>query len=56
MYAQTPNSQTQDGNIAISRFMSGTRTAFENAAGQVRVAAVEHSGSGQQRRRYAGLC
>lgn len=37
MYAQTQNSQTQDGNVAISRFMSATRTAFMNDDGDVQV-------------------
>ena len=30
MFARTKNSQQQQGNIAISRFLAGTRTAFDN--------------------------
>jgi len=35
IYARTKNSQQQNGNIAISRFLAGTQTAFMNASGQV---------------------
>jgi iron complex outermembrane receptor protein len=35
MFARTSNTQGQGGNIAISRFLAGTRTGFMNAAGVV---------------------
>lgn len=36
-YSQTQNSQGQDGNIAISKFLAATHTAFMNSAGAVSV-------------------
>ena len=36
-YSQTQNSNRQEGNIAISRFLAATRTGFQNASGAVRV-------------------
>ena len=34
-YSQTQNSQGQDGNVAISKFLAATHTAFMNSAGAV---------------------
>lgn len=52
MYARTRNSQNQDGNVAISRYLAGTKTAFMNADGDVQVtpwniAGLPNGGAGE---------
>jgi outer membrane receptor protein involved in Fe transport len=37
MFARTKNSNGQNGNIAISRFLAGTRTAFDDGDGNISV-------------------
>jgi iron complex outermembrane receptor protein len=52
MYARTRNSNGQQGNVAISRFLAGTRTAFMNAEGDVQaqpwnIAGLPNGGAGE---------